>query len=64
MKRQNRITRRGFVGGAAAAIAAPVIVPRSVFGGDEKEAPSERITLGFIGMGKMNRGHLGRFLGK
>ena len=64
MKREDRITRRGFVRGVAAAtVAAPIIVPGSVLGGDEKEAPSERLTLGFIGIGKMNRGHLGRFLG-
>jgi predicted dehydrogenase len=63
MKRDNKITRRGFVHGVGAAVAVPAIVPRSVFGAEEKEAPSERITLGFIGMGKMNRGHLGRFLG-
>ncbi len=64
MKRDNLISRRRFVQGVGAtAVAAPMIVPRSVFGGEEKAAPSERITLGFIGMGKMNRGHLGRFLG-
>jgi len=64
MKRETRITRRGFVQGVAAAtVAAPIVVPGSALGGDEKEAPSERLTLGFIGIGKMNRGHLGRFLG-
>ncbi len=64
MKPSSRVTRRGFVkGAAAAAVAAPMVLPSSVFGNEEKEAPSERITLGFIGMGKMNRGHLGRFLG-
>jgi predicted dehydrogenase len=39
-----------------------MLVPKAVFGGEGNEAPSERITLGFIGMGKMNLGHLGRFL--
>jgi predicted dehydrogenase len=65
MKRRNgRLTRRKFVERTAAAgLAAPWFVPRSVFGQDRREAPSERLTLGFIGMGKMNMGHLGRFLG-
>jgi len=31
-KRANRITRRQFVKGAAAAVAAPAIVPSSIFG--------------------------------
>lgn len=54
-------TRRQFL---AAAAAAPLIVPRTVLGADEKATPSERVTLGFIGMGTMNRGHLGHFLGQ
>jgi predicted dehydrogenase len=41
-----------------------MIVPSTVLGNQEKAAPSERITLGFIGMGKMNMGHLGHFLGQ
>jgi len=64
MKHDNLIPRRRFVQGVAAtAVAAPMIVPRAVFGNEEKAAPSERIALGFIGMGKMNLGHLVRFLG-
>jgi predicted dehydrogenase len=59
-----RTTRRQFVQIAAAgAVAAPAVVPRSIFGADDKPAPAERLTLGFVGTGKMNRGHLGRFLG-
>ena len=53
-KRSGGITRRGFVEVmAAAAWAAPWIIPRSVFGGAERAAPSERITVGLIGVGKM-----------
>ena len=64
MRHTSKMTRRRFVKAAAAAsVAAPVVVPRSVFGGEEKEAPSERLTLGFIGLGIMNRGHLGGLLG-
>jgi predicted dehydrogenase len=58
----SRITRRGFVRGAAAAgLAAPWLLSGRGFG--EETAPSERITLGFIGMGKMNQHHLNWFLG-
>ncbi|HUT93873.1 MAG TPA: Gfo/Idh/MocA family oxidoreductase [Thermoguttaceae bacterium] len=63
-----RITRREFVkhataATAAAAVAAPIVVPRSVLGGEEKAPPSERITVGFIGCGKMaNDYHLSTLL--
>jgi hypothetical protein len=51
------ITRRGFVKRAAAAAAtawaAPAIVPASVLGADPKTpAPSQRISVGMIGMGR------------
>jgi predicted dehydrogenase len=38
-------------------------VPASALGREKKKAASDRLTLGFIGVGKMNRGHLGHFLG-
>jgi predicted dehydrogenase len=50
------LSRRQFLGAAALA---PLVVTSPVRG---KEAPSERITLGFIGVGTMGRGHLGSFL--
>ncbi len=43
--------RRSFLGTAAAAIAAPYIVPGSSLGLAGTVAPSERITLGCIGLG-------------
>lgn len=47
-------TRRHFLEGlAASSIAMPAIVPSSVLGRDDKAAPSERITVGFIGCGSM-----------
>lgn len=56
------IDRRGFLKAAAGTVAAvaglPSIVPSSVFGA---AAPSERITLGFIGCGKQSQ-HLMRSL--
>jgi predicted dehydrogenase len=61
---QMGITRRDFIQSAAvAAAAAPIIVPAPALGGTKKTAASERLTLGFIGVGKQNRGHLGSFLG-
>jgi predicted dehydrogenase len=42
----------------AAAALAPTIFAKSAL----RAAPSERITLGFIGVGTMGRGHVGRFM--
>jgi predicted dehydrogenase len=50
-------TRRDFLklsAGAAAAIGFPTIVPSSVFG---ETAPSNRINIGAIGVGRISRGH-------
>jgi predicted dehydrogenase len=60
-----RPTRRQFLGSATAAfLGAPLIVSSAALGDDKKPAASERIGLGFIGMGKQNRGHLNHFLGQ
>ncbi len=48
------LSRRQFVAGAVAAAVAPAIIPASAFGLDNQLAPSERITIGMLGMG--NRG--------
>jgi predicted dehydrogenase len=51
------VTRRGFLktaAGTAAAAGFPTIVPSSVFG---QMAPSERINVGAIGVGRISRGH-------
>jgi len=56
---RGRVSRRHFFKSAAAA-AVPLIVPASALGA---AAPSERITMGFIGIGKQGRGHLGGHLG-
>jgi len=47
------VSRRRFVQAAAAGAAAPLVVPRCVLGAADSPAPSERITVGFIGTGKM-----------
>src|SRR5947208_4409238 len=55
-------TRRRFLRATAsslgAAIAAPTIIPASALGRDGAVAPSERITMGFIGVGGQGGGHL------
>ncbi|AJP71739.1 Gfo/Idh/MocA family protein [Sphingomonas hengshuiensis] len=48
-----RISRRGALGAAAASVA-PMIVPASVFG---RNAPSNRVTVGAIGAGRISRIH-------
>jgi predicted dehydrogenase len=54
-------TRRRFLQSAAAAAIGPMIVRPSVVcrAADGTPAPSERITLGFIGVGKQGTNHLG-----
>ena len=57
------VSRRGFLKSSAAAgvgMAFPMIVPSSVF---SAEAPSERINVGCIGVGRMGTGDLGEALG-
>lgn len=60
-----RVSRREFLKGSAvvagAAIASPAIVPSSVFG---TGAPSNRITLGCIGLGGQGTGNMKGFRGK
>jgi predicted dehydrogenase len=55
-------SRRSFLTHAAGAVAAPFILPSRVWSAET--APNSRINIGFIGMGKMNSGHLGNFLGR
>jgi ornithine cyclodeaminase/alanine dehydrogenase-like protein (mu-crystallin family) len=64
-KHKRTITRCHFVQGAAAtALTLPALNTASASAADSKATPpSERITLGFIGVGTQNRGHLGHFLG-
>jgi len=56
------VSRRGFLG-SAAAVAAPMVVPRHVLGDETSAAPSEKIVLGVVGPGKMMYGsHMPHFL--
>ncbi len=65
MRPAGSVTRRQCLKGvAASSIAMPMIVPSSVFGKDGKTSPSERITVGYIGCGRMaNDYHLPELLG-
>ncbi|HOX56613.1 MAG TPA: Gfo/Idh/MocA family oxidoreductase [Candidatus Paceibacterota bacterium] len=62
MKPAPPVSRRHFLRQSttvvAAAFAAPTIVPASVFGRGGALSPSERITMGFIGVGGQGGGHL------
>ncbi len=53
--RDNCVTRRGFLKRSAMAALFPAIVPSSVLGADGNVAPSNRIGMGFIGVGKLGR---------
>jgi len=57
-----RLSRRQFLGTATAAVAAPMIVPASVFGRPGRPAPADRITIGLIGCGGQGNSDMGRFL--
>ena len=62
MRRKITLSRRQFLrrsaGVLGAAIAAPTIIPASALGRDGVIAPSDRITMGFIGVGTQGGGHL------
>ena len=55
-------SRRNFIKKSALAATFPLIVPSSVLGLGEATAPSNRIVLGGIGLGKRGRKVLSRFL--
>jgi predicted dehydrogenase len=59
MRQTAIVSRRQFLQATAAGLAGPlVLAPRL------RASANERITLGFIGVGIMGRGHLGSFLGR
>src|ERR1700685_3453768 len=62
MHRTHLIGRRRFLRRTAealgAAIALPTLIPASALGRSGALAPSERITMGFIGVGTQGGGHL------
>jgi len=63
-RRQSKgLSRRDFMGGVAASVAAFTIVPRHVLGGSGAVAASERINLAFIGTGGQGIVNLKALLG-
>jgi predicted dehydrogenase len=62
-KGRTSFSRRRFLGGAAAAMSAPMIIPRHVLGDENNVPASEKIVLGCVGIGKMMYGsHMPHFL--
>jgi predicted dehydrogenase len=59
-----QVSRRDFVKGASAvAVSAPYFLTSSALGAEGRPPASERITMGFIGVGGMGGANLGSFLG-
>lgn len=52
------INRRSFLKASTGAIGFPFLVTASAMGADSKVPPSERINMGFIGLGGQGAGHL------
>ncbi len=61
MNYSHRYSRRSFLKTTLAAGVAPMFLPSNIWSAET--SPNGRIGIGFIGMGKMNSGHLGGFLG-
>jgi len=62
MKTTSLLNRRSFLERTAAVVSAPLIVPASVLGRGA-EAPSNRVTIGCIGLGIQGTGNMRTFLG-
>lgn len=58
-----KTSRRQFLK-TAAAVAAPTLIPASALGLAGRPAPSERINMGFIGVGSQGSGNLNNFIGQ
>ena len=61
MNSRRKLSRRDFLG-TAAAVAAPLVIPASALGGGGRIAPSERINVAAIGLGPRAEGTLPDFL--
>jgi predicted dehydrogenase len=58
--KSKKLSRRHFIG-AAAAVAAPMIVPASVFGRPNRPAPGDRLNVALIGCGGQGNYDMNRF---
>lgn len=56
-KEPKHAARRTFLKTSAVAVAAPTIVPSSIFAKPNRPAPSDRVTVGLIGCGDLGRRH-------
>ncbi|UCG56030.1 MAG: Gfo/Idh/MocA family oxidoreductase [Phycisphaerales bacterium] len=56
------ITRRTFMKNVTATVVMPYVVPASVLGGEQRPAPSNRLTMGLIGLGSMGMRHVKGYL--
>ena len=61
-RRDQRISRRTFVKGAAATVMAPYFIPSSALGQGNRPSPSNRLTMALIGLGSMGMRHVKGFL--
>ena len=59
---RSHVNRRDFLRAATAAAVAPMIVPRHVIARSQTTPPSDRITIGHIGVGRMGGGRVRGFL--
>ena len=60
--RTRKFTRRRFLRNTMVAATAPCIIPASALGKEERPAPSNRLTMGMIGLGSMGMRHIKGFL--
>lgn len=56
MKKKHTVSRRTFLAGVGASIAAPYVIPGSALGAGDTVAPSNRINMGVIGTGSQAGG--------
>ena len=61
-----KVNRRQFLGqtmAAAGAVSVPLVIKASVLGGESATPPSDKVTIGCIGVGGMGTGNMNAFLG-
>ncbi|HUU09055.1 MAG TPA: Gfo/Idh/MocA family oxidoreductase, partial [Phycisphaerae bacterium] len=63
MVRKTGVSRRDFLKGAAAAVAAPYVLTSTALGAADRPAASERIVMGAIGVGGRGSDDMNTFLG-
>ena len=57
---KGRLSRRDFMGTAAAALAAVTVVPRHVLGGANNTPPSEKLNIAGVGVGGMGQNNISK----